>query len=478
MLSGNGAGRGMTDARGKHALRAWLALVVVCLGTLVAPLDSAVNISLPSISSAFALGLGDIRWIVITYVLTYSSLLLICGKIGDLYGYRRVFQAGLAVAAIGFAGCALAPTFPLLLVGRFLQGVGIALTLGCAPALATTLFEESQRARIIGIYSALTAVGAALGPIVGGQLIELFGWQVVFWMRAPIAIAALVVSWIIPVRPRAAPQAGFDFAGALLLVAWLVALLMALALRNEMVGAAARLLLGAGALIAFAVFLRHESRHPEPIIRPGLFRDVRFSLLNAVSILVNYAAFSILLLVPYFLLRTAALDSGRGGLMLAMAGIGTVIGSWAAGRVAASVETGRLVLAGLLLSLAGLGGIGLWSQSTSLAVIAGTLAVQGLGVGLFQVAYTDLVTATLPLKDRGVAGSLTMVTRTIGVVAGATAHAAIQGYVEQQALAKGQSAEAAFLAGFAAAFQAAAAVIAVAMLLVLFAAARRRVSAP
>ncbi|MFM9940599.1 MAG: MFS transporter [Hyphomicrobiaceae bacterium] len=435
-------------------------MAVVCLGTLVAPLDSSVNISLPSISHAFGRGIEDIRWIVIAYVLTYSCLLMICGKLGDLYGYRRVFQLGLITATAGFACCALAPTFTLLLLGRVLQGLGIALTLSCAPALATTLYDEAERTRVIGIYAAMTAVGAALGPVVGGALIEIFGWRVVFWMRAPIALAALIFSWTIPVRPYLQPATGFDLAGAGLLILWLVTLLLALALRTEMAGIEVRLLLLAVAAVAFVVFLRHEARHPEPIIRPALFRDAGFTLVNVVSVIVNYAAFSILLLVPYYLVRTAGLAPGPGGLVLALAAIGTVAGSWLAGRIASRITTAKLVVAGLALSLAGLTGIAQWSEATGLSVIALALIVQGLGVGLFNVAYTDLVTATLPLRDRGVAGSLTMVTRTIGVVAGATLHAQIQRVNETAAQLAGATAEQAFVAGFQAAFWAAALVLA------------------
>lgn len=463
----------MTAATQLTAARAAFALAVVCLGTLVAPLDSSVNISLPSISTAFDRGLEDIRWIVITYVLTYSSLLLICGKLGDLYGYRRVFQLGLLTAAAGFGCCAAAPSFSLLLVGRVLQGVGIALTLSCAPALATTLYDESQRTRVIGIYAALTAVGAALGPVVGGLLIEVFGWRVVFWMRAPIAIAALALSWTIPGRQPTGASGGFDFAGAVLLVVWLVALLLALALRSEMAGLAFRLALFGVAAAAFTMFLVHEGRHPEPIIRPGLFNDLSFALVNTVSIIVNYGAFSILLLVPYFLVRTAGLESGIAGVVLALAAVGAVAGSWLAGRIAQGVSTVNLVMTGIVLSLAGLTAIAQWSAATGLGVIALALLVQGFGVGLFNVAYTDLVTATLPLKDRGVAGSLTMVTRTIGVVAGATLHSQIQRSYEAAAQLAGATADVAFVAGFQAAFVAAAVVMAGGLVMCLLQAARR-----
>ena len=152
--------------------RPTVGLFVVGLGTIAAPLDSAVNIAFPSITRAFDLQVQDIRWIVIAYVLTYASLMLVFGRLGDLLGYRRIFQLGLLVSAAGFAACSLAPTYPLLLLGRMLQGVGIALTLSCAPALAISLFEDNDRTRVLGVYAAITAVGSALGPLVGGFLVE------------------------------------------------------------------------------------------------------------------------------------------------------------------------------------------------------------------------------------------------------------------------------------------------------------------
>ncbi len=343
--------------------------------------------------------------------------------------------------------------------------------------MATTLYDESQRTRVIGIYAALTAVGAALGPVVGGLLIEVFGWRVVFWMRAPIAIAALALSWTIPNRQRSEAIGGFDFVGAGLLVVWLVTLLLALALRTEMAGFEVRLMLLGVAGVTFGVWLRHERRHPEPIIRPALFRDVGFTFVNVVSVIVNYAAFSILLLVPYFLVRTAGLSAGAGGAVLALAAVGTVIGAWLAGRLAGGIATTKLVAVGLLLSLAGLTGIAHWTAATALGHIGLALLVQGLGVGLFNVAYTDLVTATLPLRDRGVAGSLTMVTRTLGVVAGATLHAQIQQVSQSAAQLAGATAEQAFVAGFQAAFVAAALVLAGGLMLCVVQLARSGVGA-
>ena len=446
-------------------LRSRLALGALTLGTLAAPLDSAVNIAFPSLSRAFGLGVEDIRWVVIAYVLTYSSLMLIFGKIGDLMGYRRVFQWGLAVSSAGFLACGLAETFTMLLLGRVLQGIGIALTLSCGPALATSLFHESERTRVLGIYAAVTAAGAALGPVIGGLLVEHFGWSAVFWARAPLTLVALPLSWLIPLVPRRPGSATFDAMGAALLVAWMSALLLGLALHSTRLGPALPLALTLAALAIFAWFLAHERRHPEPIIRPSLFADRTFLAVNLASIAVNFAAFSIMLLVPFYLARVAGLGAAEGGLVLALAAIGTVAGAWAGGRFGQRVGIARLCILGMVLSVAGLGGISLWRPVTGFGLMAASLLVQGVGVGFFQVAYADLVTAALPVEQRGVAGSLTMVTRTIGVVGAANGLAAAHHMLESAGLVAGSTADAAFLGAFQTTFLMTAAGLAAVLLL-------------
>ena len=423
-------------------------LLIVGLGILAAPLDTAVNIAFPSITQAFDLQVQDIRWVVIAYVLTYASLMLVFGRLGDLLGYRRIFQLGLLVSAVGFAACSLAPTYRLLLLGRMLQGVGIALTLSCAPALAISLFEESDRTRVLGIYAAITAAGSALGPLIGGFLVERAGWPAVFWSRVPLVLAALALSWLIPTTPKQGSVRGFDAVGAALLVTWISALLLVFAVAPEPFGPALPLGLALLAGLAFAAFTIREARHPQPLIRLSLFRDADFAIMNAASVAVNLAAFGVLLLVPYYLVRIADLDAAAGGIMLACGAGGTVIGSWLAGRLAARVRIGRLALAGVVLSIAGLWTISTWTPATTFTAIGLSLLLQGIGVGLFQVAYADLVVATLPPEDRGVAGSLTIVTRTIGIVGGATALSAAFRTFEMASM----PAANAFLAGFQATF--------------------------
>src|SRR6516225_2635709 len=130
--------------------RAAVGLLILALGILSAPLDTAVNIAFPSITEAFALKVEDIRWIVIAYVLTYASLMLVFGRLGDLMGYRALFQLGLLVSAVGLAACAAARSCRVVVLGRILQGVGSALTVRCAPAVAISVYEERDRTRVLG----------------------------------------------------------------------------------------------------------------------------------------------------------------------------------------------------------------------------------------------------------------------------------------------------------------------------------------
>ena len=206
---------------------AW-GVVVVCLGTLIVPFDSAVNVAFPAIIRAFALPIPAIQWVVIAYTLTYAALMLVFGRVGDILGHRRVFLFGTGCSAAAFLGCAAAPSYAWLLAARVAQGVGAALALSCGPALATGLYPESQRARILGVYTMVFGAGSAAGSLLAGVLVAWFGWPSVFWFRAPLSLAAFICAWGLPVAARSGPPERFDAAGAGLLVLATGALLLGL----------------------------------------------------------------------------------------------------------------------------------------------------------------------------------------------------------------------------------------------------------
>src|SRR5262249_59563568 len=172
----------------------WLSPLIVGFGVAIGPLDTAVNIAFPAITVAFGIPVTTIQWVVICYVLTYASLLLGCGRLGDIIGHKRVLLFGLVWSAISLYLCGWAPTFGWFLFFRGLQGIGTALVLSCAPALVTLAFPEAERGTVLGMYTMLTAVASTLGPLLGGQLVALWGWSAGFFFRVPIALSAAVLT--------------------------------------------------------------------------------------------------------------------------------------------------------------------------------------------------------------------------------------------------------------------------------------------
>ena len=208
--------------------RPGLGVLVVALGTLVVPFDSSVNFAFPYITRAFGLPIPAIQWVVIAYTLTYAALMLVFGRVGDMLGYRRIFLAGSRWSAVAFVLCAMAPSYPALLAARVLQGIGAALVLSCGPALATSLYPETARTRILGVYTMVIGLGGALGPPIAGLLVPIIDWPAVFWFRAPLALSAFALAWLLPVDTRPAVREKFDAAGGVLLVVAISAMLLAL----------------------------------------------------------------------------------------------------------------------------------------------------------------------------------------------------------------------------------------------------------
>ncbi len=390
------------------------------LGISVVPLDTAVNISFPDITGSFGLPISMIQWVVICYVLTYAALMLAFGRIGDIAGHARVFRAGLGWSVVAFLLCAAAPAFGWLLFFRFLQGIGAGLVISCAPALVTSLYSEARRSHAVGIFTLIFALASASGPLIGGVLVARWGWPAVFWFRAPIALASLLFLRGLPAAAPAAAGERFDVLGALLL---------ALGLTTWLLGVNAVPRLGAGeylglvligiAAASLIAFTWWEGRTGRPIVRIDLFRDPGFAAINLVNVLMNLATFSVLLFVPYFFARFSVMPLPLAGAVLATGSVAMALTSPLSGRLITRVPAERVAALGILTVGGGLILIGFWPAEVSPVAMALVLPVQGVGVGLFQVAYMDMVMRSSALADRGVAGSLSMLTRTIGTVSGA-----------------------------------------------------------
>jgi len=396
--------------------KAWQ-VAMIGLGTATAQLDTSVNIAFPSITRGFDLTISDIQWVVICYVLTYASLLLVLGRIGDSIGHAIVYRTGLVWSAVALLLVSIAPSYAAMLAFRCLQGIGAALVLSCGAALVTSLYGEERRGRALGIYTMMMALGLMIGPLLGGTLTAIWDWPAVFWFRIPIAVAALVLLRGMPVSPPRPASDRFDIPGGIALILALVTMLMALNRIREL----SAIWLGLLSALAFAGFIFRQSRVASPIIALEVFRLPGFAVLNLVSVLANIAAFSVWLLVPYFLARVPGYSLAESGAILASAAAGAVLAAPIGGRlIGRLVSAERLAIGGAAAIGGGLLLLSAWSEQTPTALRITGLIVQGIGLGLFQLGYSDIVTAALPLRDRGVAGSLALLTRTLGTVSAAS----------------------------------------------------------
>ncbi len=441
--------------------RQWLRLALIGLGTSVVPLDSAVNIAFPGITGSFGLPIEMIQWVVICYVLTHASLMLAFGRLGDVFGYGRVFRAGLLWNGVAFLLCAAAPSYGWLLFCRFLQGIGAALILSCAPALVTGLFPEDRRSRALAVFTMMHALGSAGGPLLGGLLVDFSGWPSVFWFRAPIAVTALVFIEELPAARRGRREP-VDIVGTGALALAISTLLLTFNQLQQLGRHLFPVIAFSGiAAVSFFGFVRWERRVAQPIVNLDLFRIGGFAAVNGASVLIYLTSFSVLLFAPYYLVRFTDLPLPLAGAVLAASFGGSIAASPLAGRMIERFPAARVAALGAVLNGAGLSLIGGWDVGTATVVVVTPLVLQGFGVGLFQVAYMDLVMGTLPPRHRGVAGSLAMLTRTLGVVTGATLLTLVFHGLEASALASGGAAPDGFLWAFRATFRAAGIVSAV-----------------
>jgi MFS family permease len=373
-----------------HLTRA--ALFVVMLGASVAPLDFALAVGFPAIADDFGLNLRQIRWAAISYVLTYGALMLWLGALGDRVGHLRVFAVGLVLSAGSITACALAPSYGLLLVGRVLMGLGVAFTLSCAPALALSLYDDRLRTRVLAVYGSLFALAGLLAPLAGGWAMDRLGWPGVFWFRLPVMLLALLGLPLL-LRGRAAARA----------------------VASDLVGAA-------GAVDSVAAVAASAPGRPDAPMTwwsARLWRTPGFARANAASAALQFASFALVLVMPFYLVRQGGWSPSAIGLTMACWAAGTMLGSALAARWIRAHGLTSAAVGGTALSALGLIIMAMWPAQPQLVPLVLAMAVQGLGVGVFQVAYADQVVAAMPKHMRGVAGSLIMVTRTAGVVLGA-----------------------------------------------------------
>lgn len=397
-------------------------VVIACLSALLGSLDSAINIGFPAITGAFSLEVTAIQWVIVGYVLTHASLLLGCGGLADLWGHERVLIYGLLVSAVGFACCGSAPSYGWLVGGRMIQGVGAALVFATAPALVTLAVPAEGRGRALGVYQMSNAVGYAIGPLIGGILIDTLGWRATFLFRvAPALLLAALAAGKLPVLGTRKDSARFNFLGALTLAAGVAGCLLTPSQARALGWSSPQVvMLAAASLACFAGFVVVKYRAPAPMVALTVVRLPHFIIANILSVLANCARFAIGLLLPYYVINVLRYPATTGGtLMLATYSL-TILAAPLAGKLSDRIGTARLSSLGLSVQALGLWMLSRLDGQTDYLSLALALGVVGLGLGIFEAPNMSFIMGSIPRSQQGLAGSIANMMRPLGIVVGAT----------------------------------------------------------
>ncbi|MGY1666191.1 MFS transporter [Geodermatophilus sp. SYSU D00696] len=395
-------------------------LVVVCLASALLLFNvTAPNVALPAIAADLAAGFETQQWVLSVYALVLASLLLAGGALGDRYGHRRCALLGLALFGAGSVLCGLSPSAPVLVAGRVVQGLGAAVLFPNGLALLAAEFEGPARARAVGIWGASVSGAIALGPLLGGVLVETSGWRSQFLVAAALVLPTLAVGARHLRGGPARAGARLDWLGTTLLTGALVLLVVVLQ-RAGALGwtSAATLTMATGALALFAGFLLAEHRVRAPLIEPALLRDRTFLGATLVALVFAAAGFAPVVYLTLFLLQVGGSGPTLAGLQVAPFAVSSLAVSLLAARVVARAGVRLTLVAGLV--LCGLGPallVGLSPDAGLLRLLPGLL-VFGAGAGLVNPTMTVAALGTVDAAHSGMASGVNNTARQLGIAAG------------------------------------------------------------
>ena len=413
--SGEGPGLRLASTQGR-----WVLLAAI-LGSAVAAIDgTVVGIALPTVGREFDAPLASLQWVVTAYLMTLAGLLLVGGALADRYGRRKVFVLGVAWFATASLLCAVAPNIELLIAARALQGVGGALLTPGSLAILQASFAPEDRGRAIGAWSGLGGIATALGPFLGGWLVQNLSWRLIFYLNLPLAAVVVAVAARHVPETRAPRRGRLDVAGGLLVTGGLVALTYGLVEgpeRGWRSGPVTGALVAAGALLAG--FVLRERTAEDPVLPLGLFRSRQFSATNLVTFVVYGALGGALFLLPVQLQQVCGYSPMASGVSLLPLTAVMLALSARSGALAARIgprlqmSVGPVVVAAGMALLARIG-----PGSGYVADVLPAVLVLGLGLATTVAPLTATALAALPSEHSGIASAVNNdVARAAGLIA-------------------------------------------------------------
>jgi EmrB/QacA subfamily drug resistance transporter len=401
--------------------RPWWTLAGACAGLFLLMLDSTVvALALPAIRGDVGASSEGLQWVMNGYLLTIAVLVVTAGRLGDMFGRKRVFLAGMAVFAAGSVASGAAGDQVGLIAGRVLQGAGAAPMLPLSLALVCNAFPAGKQARALGIWAAVSAVALAIGPLAGGVLIE-FDWRVIFWMNLPVAALGIAVTSL--AAPESTdPGAGtrIDWPGLAALSVGITAAVLALVQSNAW-DAEATVPLALAGLLALVAFWRIERRVADPIVDFTLFRNRPYFGASAAAFALVGAYWAVMFFQPQYLQDVRGHSPIVAGLLILPITVPMIFVSPFSGRLIGRYGARRLMTAGMVCGVVGLVALTQVGADSSFGLVLAGYLVFGVALGLVYAPMSTAAMAAMPAEKVGIASGVLAMDR---VLAGAISLAA------------------------------------------------------
>lgn len=402
-----------------------LAILLSQLGTNI------INVALPTLVDDLGVEFSAVQWVVVSYLLVVTALIVGVGRFGDQLGKKRLYLWGLAIFMAASILCALSTSLPLLIAGRAGQGLGGAILMALSFAFVGEVFPKERTGFAMGVLSTMVSFGIALGPSLGALTLAAFGWQATFWLNLPFGLLAfMLISRYLPDAVDAPkhplPAARFDWAGTILLALTLGAYSLAMTFSGKQGFMAPLVLqLGFATLIGLALFLAVEVTARAPLLKLSMFRNALLSTSMVMSILVYAVIMATLVLGPFYLSKALGLDTRMVGLVMTIGPLAAAIMGVPAGTLADRIGATLAMVIGVALFTLGTFMMSWASGDSGVATYIVAMLFMSVGLALFQTPNNTAVMADARPESRGLVSGLLALARNLGLITGASLMGAI-----------------------------------------------------